>query len=153
MDAAGAGELLTTISGMAGATKAVAEAVRAVKAKVKGNAEAEKAVSEAFDQVLSLQDRMIDLQEKILRLQAENAGLREQIRSEEKRAAERQKYKKKKVGQAVVLVTEEEPDTYLCPTCFETRGRAIPIQAHPSRTGTFGTHFCSTCETSFRLHG
>ena len=46
MDATILGEVLTTLTGTAGAVKSIAEAVKATKAKVKGNTEAERAVAE-----------------------------------------------------------------------------------------------------------
>jgi chromosome segregation ATPase len=155
MDAGIAAELLTTITGMAGATKAVAEAMKSVKSKVKGNAEAEQALSGAMDHVLTLQTRMIDLQATVLSLQQElaqaqheNANLREQIRSEEVRAEERKKYKlQKRRGDASVLVREDQPDTSFCPTCF-AKGHQIPLQPHPMRHH-HGSLFCSSCETTF----
>jgi len=150
-----AGEILTTITGMAGATKAVAEAVKALKAKMKGNPEAERGLSDALDQVLSLRSGMLDLQEKVLNLQqelataqSENIKLREEISREKKRTADAQEFHRKKVGHAIVMIRQGEPDIPYCPTCLETSGHAIPLQRidHGEHS-----HMCFTCETVFSL--
>ena len=155
MDGAIAGEVLTTITGMAGATKAVAEVIKTLKAKVKGNAEAERALSDAFEQVLTLRTGMLDLQEKVLSLQqelaslqSENIKLREDISREKKRTAESQEFQRKKIGHAIVMIRQGEPDIPYCPTCLERNGHAIPLQRidHGEHS-----HMCWTCRTVFSL--
>jgi hypothetical protein len=155
MDGSIAGDVLTTITGMAGATKAVAEAFKTLKARVKGNPEAERAVSDALDQILSLRTGMLDLQEKVLRLQqelassqSENVKLREEISREKKRTADSQQFQRKKVGYAVVMVRENEPDIFYCPSCLEQSGHAIPLQQIDRGEHS---HMCFTCETVFSL--
>jgi hypothetical protein len=155
MDGASVGELLATVGGMAGATKAVAEAVKALKGKVKGNAEAERAVSGALEQVLSLRTTALDLQEKVFglqqelaALQSENIKLRAEISAEKKRTADLQQFQRKKVGSAVVMVRAGESDIYYCPTCHEKNGLALPLQQIDRGEHS---HMCFTCRTIFSL--
>jgi septal ring factor EnvC (AmiA/AmiB activator) len=157
-------ETLATLAqaagGAAGAVKTVVEALTLTRGKVKGNREAEEQLSESIQLVLDLQTRLLDLQAKAFSLQGElsklqeqNTQLREQIREEEKRSADRKQYQRKKVGQATVVVSEEDPETYFCPTCFEKSKQTVAIQSHPMRGGSFGSHYCYTCKTSFRIQG
>jgi TolA-binding protein len=155
MDGSITGEVLTTITGMAGATKAIAEAFKLLKTKVKGNQEAERAVSSALDQILSLRSDLLDLQEKALSLQQElsraqneNVKLREEIGREKKRTADLQQFHRKKVGHAVVMIREGEVDIFYCPSCLEKAGHAIPLQQidHGEHS-----HMCFDCETVFSL--
>ncbi|HTG32578.1 MAG TPA: hypothetical protein VLB76_06565 [Thermoanaerobaculia bacterium] len=143
---------LATITGVTSAAKTTLDAILAVLSKGKGR-DAEKAAKEALGLVSDLQARLLQFQEIALRLQEENAQLRAEIRQKEEGATERKQYERKTVGRSVVLVREDEPGNFYCPTCMEVKKHAIPLQPHPMRSGSFGSHFCSQCETSYRLRG
>jgi len=149
---------LAAISAAAGATKSTVDALSSILSKAKGR-DAEKAAREALLLVADLNTRLLALQEVTLRLHQEkaqaleeNAKLRAEIRQKEEGMTERQKYQRKMVKRSIVLVREDEPDYFYCPTCFETKKQTIPLQPHPmGRSSSFGSHFCSQCRTSFRL--
>lgn len=160
-------EVLAALSSMAGTTKTVLETIKTVKAGVK-NAGAAAQFEEALTEVRSIHSQFVAIEEKvrslnreILRLDEENAQLRrqeaqlrEEIGRKEEWAAERKKYQEKKIGDAVVLVREDSPNTYYCATCAETKKQLIVIQGHPmADVGGFGSHRCPVCKTSLRLHG
>jgi hypothetical protein len=165
MDASIAAELLAALGGMASTTRTAVETIKAVKGHVK-NADAAAQLEIATAELKSLNSQFLAAQEKIrtfnseiLRLQEENSALRRQeaelradIGRKDEWASERRKYQKKKMGDAVVLVREDEPGTFYCPTCFETRDKPIPLQGHPMGIAV-ASHYCSTCKTTFRLHG
>src|SRR5436305_4766426 len=142
-----AGEVLATLTSMASTTKAVLEAVKTAKAKTKSS-DTEQALSLAVDQIHSLQSSLFDAKEKALSIKAEtlnlhaenlqlreeNAKLRseiaqlnEDIRRNDQGLTEREKYQPKQVGSAVVLVHSDTPGIFYCTACFETKGKAVPL--------------------------
>jgi len=145
-------ETLTTISGLAGATKATLEAVQAIVTKTKGNKEAEKAAAEALGLVTDLQSRLFQLQEVAFRLQEENRQLREDILEKKERLAERERYQGQQMGHSLLLVREDQPSIFYCPTCLETKGTAISLQPRFANWGggsaPVGYH-CNVCDTTF----
>jgi hypothetical protein len=140
---------LATITTLVGATKTGIDATLAVLSRAKGR-DAEKAAKEALTLVSDLQTRILQLQEVAFRLQEENAHLRADIRQKEERATDRQKYKRKQVGQSTVLVLEDEPDTYYCTTCEATHGRYVPLQPMPRNFRRLGSHRCTVCQTIYQ---
>ncbi len=151
MDPITVGGVATVIGSMAATTKTVIEIVKTARTKAK-NPEVEKSLSDALEQIFSLQSSMIDLQAKILSLQEENSQLREKIRQEEARAKDRGQYQRKKIGGAVVLIREEEPDTYYCPACFESRGQRILLQETPRTFRRMvGSHECPQCKADYPI--
>lgn len=138
-------EILTTITGMAGATKATIEAVRAVLTKTKGNREAEQAVREALSLADGLQARLLQLQDIAFKLQEENAQLRTQIRQKEEGAADRERYETRYLGQSPVKVSTEDPNAYLCATCFED-GKKVYLSKAPDSVSDVATHYCPKCQ-------
>src|SRR5215467_5351611 len=115
---------------MATTTKTILETIKSARSKSK-NSEVEKSLSEALEQIFSLQTGMIDLQAKILALQEENSRLTKKVREEEERAADRERYEIRQLGQSTVVVDKQNPKTYLCATCFEA-GEKTYLTALPS---------------------
>jgi hypothetical protein len=147
MDAA----IVAEIGGMAGAAKTVVETLALLRTKTKGDREAQQALLQASETALDLQSRILELKEKVLSLQEENSKLREQIRSHEVGALERQKYQRKQVGRATVMIREDEPGIYYCSTCY-ANGKHMPLQlAAAGFGGVFGSHHCPQCDSYFAI--
>jgi chromosome segregation ATPase len=145
-------DLLTTITGLAGAAKTSIEAIRAALG-TKGRG-AEKALAPIADlqaRVFELQEVALRLQRELAEAQEENAKLRTQIRQKEEGAAERQNYQRKQIGQSTVLARDDEPGTYYCTTCQATHGRYVPLQPMPRNFRSMGSHRCTVCNTIYQL--
>ena len=148
---------IATITGLAGAAKATIDTVRAVLEKAKGR-NAEKATREALGLVDGLQARVFELQEIAFRLHQEkvqalkekqealeeNTQLRKQIRAKEEGATDRERYELRRVGKSTVRVAKDDPDTYLCATCFEA-GTKVYLTETSRDFRAEGTHYCPTC--------
>jgi len=148
--------MVLTAKGAAGAIKGVIDAIGAARAQVKDNKEADKKLSDFLDLVIELRTRILALQEKAFdfqkdlgELQSENMKLREEIRSKEERAADRQKYQRKQVGRAVLMVHSDDPSAYFCPACFETKERPIPLQNRSNPMSHSGTYLCPSCDARY----
>ncbi|HVT61027.1 MAG TPA: hypothetical protein VHR45_21875 [Thermoanaerobaculia bacterium] len=143
-------ETLATITGLAGAAKASIEAIRAaLGTRGRGSG---KPAKETLGLIDDLQARILQLQEIALRLsrelaqaQEENTQLREQVRQKEERAADRERYEQRRVGQSVVVVAKENPEVYLCATCFEA-GAKVYLTKLPRLARNVGTHSCPRCK-------
>ncbi|HVF60313.1 MAG TPA: hypothetical protein VNJ70_10930 [Thermoanaerobaculia bacterium] len=152
-----AGELVTTIGGMAGAAKAIADAIKTIRDQVqsKSNPTVDKAIAEALQQTSSFLARQIEIQAAILRLQAENAELAKKVRGYQDRARAQKKYHLKKVGQSWIMRPKDGTDAYGCPNCLESEGHLIVLQRHPKMGGFLfvhtPTHLCPRCRTEFFL--
>jgi len=158
MDPESVTALIQTTAGAAGAIKTVLGVIAAARAQVKDNKEADNKLSEASELVLELRSRLFDLQEKALHLQQEYAGLlrenmelREDIRREQARTTERQKYKRKQVGGSVLIMHNDDPSTLFCPACFETKDRTIPLQDHSREGAIHGSYYCPACQERYRI--
>jgi hypothetical protein len=160
MDPGTIGGFVAAAGGASSAVKNVIEAITTVRHEVKGNKKAEDRLAETLDLVAELRSRLFDLQEKALNLQQEYAGLlrenaqlREDIRSKETGAAEGQKYQRKQVGKAVVLVRENEPGIYYCLACSESKDKKIGLNEHSGLIRqTLGfSHFCPLCEANYPI--
>ncbi|HXO22174.1 MAG TPA: hypothetical protein VOA87_19835 [Thermoanaerobaculia bacterium] len=136
-------EILTTATGLMSAIKATLEVARTVLAKGKGRT-AEKAAEEALGLIVELQTGILQLQEKVFGLQEENSQLRAQVRQHQKGTADRERYELRNVGQSVVVVAKENPDVYLCATCFEAGAKVYLSKLGHSFRG-MGTHSCPKC--------
>lgn len=160
-------EVLSALGGAASTTKTILDTIRAAKASIK-NGDMQARLESALAEGNALQTRLFEIQEKvaslnrtIIHLESENAqltrketDLREEIRRKEEGASERQKYQRKAIGKSVVMVRDDEPQQYFCPTCFEkTGGKGIPIQPYPPIVvQSIGfTHHCASCKTDFSL--
>ena len=142
---------ISTVAGVASAIKAVSEMVTGFRKKKKADPETESLLSEIETRLFALQKEVLSLKEHEIRLLEENSQLRAKISSKEEGSLERQKYQRKKVGKATVMVRDDEPDTYYCPTCY-ANGKFIPIQVAPGGfAGVFGSHHCSTCNSFFPI--
>lgn len=124
---------ITTINGVANATKTTIEAVRAALTKSKGHSDGKE--NEALFLIGDLQTRLFELQQIASRLSSElaeekhrNLQLRTEMSQKGEWTAERKQYKRKKVGHSVFLVHEDDSDTLHCPTCFVTRQMPITVQ-------------------------
>ena len=144
-------EILTTITGVAGATKATIEAIRAALTAGKGRAVG-AAAQEALGLVGELQTRILQLQEIAFRLHQEkaqaleeSAQLRAQIRQKEEGAADRERYEMHRVRQSVVMVPKNDPTIYLCATCFEAGQKVYLTKLDPDFQDV-GTHLCPKCQ-------
>jgi hypothetical protein len=145
---------LATITGLAGAAKTSIEAIRAALGARGGGAWKKLAPV-----IMDLQTRVLELQEIAFRLgrelaqahkenvqaQEENARLREQVRQEHERAADRECYERRRIGESVVVVRKDDPQTYLCATCFEADAR-VYLTKLPSSDRDVGTHYCHKCQ-------
>jgi len=143
-------ETLTTITALAGAAKPAFEAIRAALSGAKGR-EAGKATPEALRLVDDLQARIFQLQEIAFRLHREkaeaieeNAKLREQIRRKEEGAADRERYETRYLCQSPVKVAKEEPNAFLCATCFEA-DQKVYLSKVPADMSDIATHYCPKC--------
>jgi predicted RNA-binding Zn-ribbon protein involved in translation (DUF1610 family) len=144
-------EILATITSFASATKTTIEAIRAALAKTKANSETLALVSELQSRLLQLQEIALSLHQEKAQAIEENAQLRAEIRRNEEGAAERQKYQSKEVGCSRLLSREDQPGTYYCPTCFEVKKVAIPLQQ--VKQGAFGLDYrCNVCGTAFPVN-
>jgi chromosome segregation ATPase len=119
-----------------------------------------KAVSNAaqalLSSTLSLQGAAFQLQEEnsqlgqaILKLESEVARLREQIRGNEVRAIERQKYQRKQVHRSWILVNDDHPGALFCPACFASKDQAIPLQPLSPMLRHTGTYSCPLCQAHY----
>lgn len=149
-------ETLATITTLAGAAKTTIEAIRAALSGSKGR---EAKASDALGLIADLQSRVLALQEIAFRLHQEkmqavqeknaaleeNGKLREQVRQKEERAANRERYERRRLGQSVVVVLPEEPEVYLCATCFEA-GEKVYLSRVPRELQDMGTHRCQKCK-------
>ncbi len=147
---------VATISGIAGAMKATIDAALAILSKVKGR-DAEKAAKDALALVSELNTRLLQLQEIAFRLHREkaeaveeNAQLRAEIRQEKERTADRQLYQRQQVGKSWVLVRADQPGTYFCEVCLESKGQGIPLTELTREFNFAGTHKCPSCKGYFR---
>jgi len=148
---------LATITGVTGAAKLALEIARDALLKGKGRG-AERANQEALALVDSLNARLVELEKISLQLHAEktqaieeNTRLRAEIREQEERAAERQRYKSQKVGASLLLVRDDDPEIFYCPTCAETKRFHISLQPHWTWGDNPSGYRCNSCETVFPL--
>lgn len=74
--------------------------------------------------LLALQEIAFRLHQEKAHALEENAQLRAQIRQKEEGAADRECYELRKIGSSVAIVRKDDPDTYLCATCYEA-GRKV----------------------------
>lgn len=148
------GTLVQTAGGVAGTVKTIADAISSLRGQGKDK-EAEKRLSDTLDLVMDLRSRVFDLQEKALSLQqkladlqGENMQLREQIRAKEEGSADRENYERCNVGKSVVVVRKDNPNMYLCATCFE-KGDKVYLSKQPdiSRRITGISHTCPKCSS------
>jgi len=137
-------EIAGTVSAVVTLTTKLTELVNKVKAKPPKEAKA--AIGELQDLALTLQSRLLELQAQALSLQSENADLREQIRQQEKRALEREKYERRRIGSATVVVPKDDPETYLCASCYAA-GRLVYLDALSESFRGIGTHRCPSCDS------
>ena len=145
-----AGEVIATVSALAGIGSKLAEAMRTVRETKALTPAAVRAISEAQELVLSLQSRLFELQEKALALQEENRQLRAKVSEDETWAAERQRYETKALGQGAAVVPKGESQPLYCPNCFSER-RLAPLNRLPYRMPGPPTHACSRCRAPFNL--
>jgi hypothetical protein len=134
-------EVLTTIAGVATATKTTIEAVRAALAKSKANQETLALVADLQARILQLQEIAFRLHQEKAQAFEENAKLRADIRRKEEGATDRENYERRNVRNSAVVVRKDEPDSYLCATCFEA-GRKVYLSKLPF-TGV--KYRCPTC--------
>jgi hypothetical protein len=111
------------------------------------------AASEALALVTDLQTSLFQFQAVAFRLQEENRDLREEIREEKIRLAEREKYQGQKVGPSLLLVRQDQPGIFYCHTCFQTKGAAISLQPRYASfgPGSIAGYRCNVCETVFTV--
>ncbi|MFY9825932.1 MAG: hypothetical protein WAM82_31470 [Thermoanaerobaculia bacterium] len=143
---------LTTITAAFGAAKTGIEAVRAALAKGKVSRETLTLVDGLQARIFELQEIAFRLhEEKVQAIKAkeealeENAQLRKDVRQKEEGATDRDNYQRRKFGSAAVVVRKDEPDTYLCATCFE-RGDKVYLSPLPSAMRMIGTYQCKKCK-------
>jgi len=145
-----AGEVIATVSALAGIGSKLAEAMRTVRETKALTPAAVRAISEAQELVLSLQSRLFELQEKALALQEENRELRAKVSEEEAWALERQNYETKPIGQGAAIVPKGETHPLYCLNCFGVR-RLAPLNKLPYSMPGPPTHACSRCRAVFNL--
>ena len=146
--------VLTTITASINLVKTGIDALRSAleKAKGRGDSTTKPAVIDALALASDLQARVFQLEKEALRLEEENRQLRAEVGSRHEWLAERQRYMPTKVGQATVLVRDDRPGLYFCPTCFdESRDHPVPLQPHVATRGSFGSHMCTKCGHGYRL--
>lgn len=137
-------EIAGTVSAVVTLTTKLTELVN--KVKDKPPKEAKAAIGEVQDLALTLQSRLLELQAQALSLQSENADLRAQIRQQEERALEREKYERRRIGSATVVVPKDDPETFLCASCY-TAGRLVYLDALGAPFRSIGTHRCPSCDS------
>lgn len=145
-----AAEIVATISTLAGIGSKLAETVRSLREAKALTPEATKAVAEAQELVLSLQARLLQAQEQALALQDENRELRAQVRQYEERTTEREKYERRKMGGATVVVARDDPETLLCATCY-AKGKEVFLDRLSGPFAVMGTHRCPSCDSFLTL--
>lgn len=139
-------EVLGTLTTAANSVKAVVEAIKAALDKAKGK-EALAKLIDAQKLALSVQSSLIEAKEQALALQEENRQLRVQLRQYEKAAQVRENYEHRKVGDTAVVVGKDDPETYLCATCFDQGFNAYLIPGNYFG----GTHLCPICQVVVSL--
>lgn len=151
---------VATIGAIAKAASKALEAINSARKKASTDPETEEALDQAHELVISLrqsilglQDDVLRLQGDVLRLQEENGSLREQaselrekIREKETRTLDREQYERRKVGGATVVVPKDDPETFLCATCFEAEKKVYLNKLSPTFQ-SFGTHRCPKCDS------
>jgi hypothetical protein len=137
---------MTTIAGVAGAIKSIADLVGGLRGKKKADPETEKVLLEIETRLVALKTEVLSLKEREIHLLEENARLRAKISSKEEGTLERQKYQRKQVGQATVMIRDDEPGVYYCATCY-AKDKLIPLQAVPDLLQVMGSHSCSECHS------
>lgn len=149
-------EVTAGIGGVLTATKAVVSAVKDLKSPPKALLAAISTLeTEALDlkqTVLDLKTEALKLGEENLSLRRENSELREQVRAHERRALEGEQYHLKIVGQATVVVKDDNQDIHYCSACWAKSRVAIPLQALPRPMIRMGTHYCPNCKANIHIH-
>ena len=95
--------------------------------------------------------KLIQLQESFLALREENTQLREELRRRDTKAARREGYERKQIGQAVVLVPVGADGPVCCPKCRDDQGDPLPLQGLTHEFHSIGTHLCGVCKTTFSI--
>jgi|CXWL01.1.fsa_nt_gi TolA-binding protein len=151
-----------TLAGLLATANALFDTVRDLKkskvdpitaaaiAKVEGQ------VNDFQETILRLRGLVLEQQDRIAQLQAENAQLRAENTTLSRAAAARQgvedqrkMYTEKRVGRATVLVREGSEDSYYCPSCFETKDKAIPLQGSTGGMRRLYSYRCPGCRATF----
>lgn len=126
-----------------------ATALRSAMDRAK-NAKTKQDLSQAYDLVLSLQSRLLEFQAQALQLQAENAELRSQIRQNQERALERDKYELKTMGRDAAVVPKGESRPLYCPNCYQD-GKLRVLGSTGMRYSGLPSHICGACQAVFNL--
>lgn len=112
------------------------------------NADAEKAL-DLKAETLSLHAQNLQLREENAQFRGQISQLQEEIRREQESSTERKKHQEKKIGRSVVLIHEDDPNTYYCSNCFKTKREAFPLQTMAHVFHFAGTHQCGVCQAKF----
>lgn len=136
----------TTIGALAGTAGKVLDLVNSARKRSVKDPQARADLDKAQDLILSLRQSILELQERVLRLQAENSNLEEQLRQHQAAKLDRSQYKRTKLGESVVIVPTEDPQAYMCATCFEAGVKVYLTKLPPEFDGV-ATHACQKCKS------
>ncbi len=115
-----------------------------VDAKV--DAKAKERVAEALDKLGSVQGTLFSLREELSRLQSENTELRERLAQKEDWKNTKARYELVETsGSAVVYRAREEPEHFICPSCFAKR----EVQILQDQRVWQGFFVCPGCDKKF----
>jgi predicted nuclease with TOPRIM domain len=137
-----------TIGTLAGTASKVLDLVKSARDRSAKDPKTRAELDKAQDLILSLRQTILDLQERVLRLQTENSNLEEQLRQHQATKLDRSQYKRTKLGESVVVVPAEDPEVYMCPTCFEA-GQKTYLSKLPRAAQDVATHLCPKCKAMF----
>ena len=150
----GTADIITLFKAVLSATSSLGQAISSIRGKT--DAETQK-LTDVQSSVLDLQSRIIELQktaltkqEELLTLKTDNSQLREQIRKYEMQSTERERYERRKIGDAWVMVPKGENEPMFCSTCFE-KGTLNALQPMASAFEIMGSHWCPTCQLPLSL--
>ena len=151
----GTADIITLVQAVLSAANGVGQTLSSIRGKT---ATETKRLAGVRDLVLDLQSRIFELQktaltqqEELLTLKTDNSQLREQIRKYEMQSTERERYERRQIGDAWVMVPKGENEPMFCLTCFE-KGPLNVLQPMPG--GGFeimGSHWCPTCQQPLSL--
>ena len=150
----GTADIITLVQAVISAANGVGQTLSSIRGKTaaetKSLAGLQELVSDLQSRIFELQKTALTQQEELLTLKTDNSQLREQIREYEMQSTERERYERRQIGDAWVMVTKGENEPMFCLTCYE-KGPLNVLQPLPGRLKVIGSHWCPSCQLPLSL--